>query len=77
MAEDRDRQWRDEFARRLRQAREEAGLGRVLLSELAGLGPNAVGAYEEGRRYPSVPNLIKLARVLCVQVDFLLGTENF
>lgn len=68
----------DTIASRLRYAREKRGLKRTVLSELAGLGRNAVAEYETGQRLPGAETVVKLAKVLGVSCDYLLGVqENF
>lgn len=66
----------EQFALRLRELREMAGLNRKTLGELIGLSKNIIGQYENGEKEPSVKSLVELADYFHVTVDYLLGREN-
>ena len=57
------------FAARLRQLREQAGLGVAELAERAGLARAAVYHYESGIREPAWDPLCRLADALGVSLD--------
>jgi len=46
------------------------------LGQLCEMGVNQISRYETGRHEPSASNLIKIARILDVSVDYLLGLTN-
>lgn len=56
---DRDRRAAASLVRRLRR---HAGLSQRALAERAGVTQPVIAAYESGRRQPSVPALLRLAR---------------
>ena len=60
------------FARRLREARKEAGLSQVRLSELAGLDRSYISDLERGSANPSLLKMAQLARILGKSVADLL-----
>lgn len=62
-----------EFPDRLRAARELRGFSQGDLAERAGFQPSAISHFESGRRAPSFDNLKRLADVLTVSTDYLLG----
>lgn len=64
----------DIFQERLRSARDGLRrMGRAELERAAGLPPNSIARFEEGRRKPSFDDLRKLAIALSVTTDYLLG----
>ena len=60
------------FARRLREARHEAGLSQVRLAELAGLDRTYVSHLERGLANPSLLKMSQLARIVGKSVADLL-----
>lgn len=60
------------FARRLREARKEARLSQVRLSELAGLDRSYISDLERGTANPSLLKMAQLARILGKSVADLL-----
>jgi transcriptional regulator with XRE-family HTH domain len=63
------------FGRRLRQARQERGLGSTELAARLGLDQSTIPQYEAGRSLPSLPVLQKLARILGISLDRLCFEE--
>ena len=62
------------FKDRLRAARDELrGMSQVELAKATGLPPSSIAHFEGGTRKPSFDNLRKLATVLNVTTDYLLG----
>ena len=53
---------------KLKEARIEAGLGRLRCAKLAGIGKPLLYRYELGLRTPGVENATKIARVLGVEI---------
>lgn len=62
-----------EFPRRLQRLRERRRISRRVLSELCGLGKNAVSRYERGERLPSIADAERLADFFGVSLDYLCG----
>ena len=63
----------DLFPTRLVQARELRHLSQVDLAKRAGIPASSVSHFESGMRKPSFDNLRRIATVLAVSTDFLLG----
>jgi transcriptional regulator with XRE-family HTH domain len=61
---------------RLRQERERLGLAQQELSAQIGTGPNQVYRYEVGEAEPSPYQLARLAKMLGVTTDYLLGLTD-
>lgn len=64
------------FAEKLRQLRDEAGLSEAKLAEAAGLTFASVHGYGLGRRTPSFPAVVKLARALGVTCEAFADCED-
>ena len=68
--------WRKEFGERLRDARLAKGLTQAQLAELIGsVSRDAIQRYESGGADIALPNLYKLAKILGVSADSLLGLK--
>lgn len=66
-----------EFQKRLIEARKLKNWSQSKLASKAGFEPSAISHFESGRRKPSFKNLIKLAQILMVTLDYLVGnTKN-
>ncbi len=65
-----------EFGERLRQLRKERNLTQKQLADLIGVKNSVISFYEVGERTPSLEAVVKLARVLHVSADTLLGIEK-
>lgn len=63
----------DNFAERLKRAREHRGMGQQQLAEAATLPASSVSHFEAGARKPSFDNLRRIASALDVSTDYLLG----
>lgn len=61
------------FNRRLRKARMDAGLTQQATADSVGTSLRNYQSYEQGKRRPTYENLAKLADVLGVTTDYLLG----
>jgi transcriptional regulator with XRE-family HTH domain len=59
---------------RIRSKRSERGLTQKALAELVGISPPAINRFEKGIKVPSIDTLAKLAKILGVSTDFLLGS---
>lgn len=64
------------FAERLRALRTEKGLSEAALAEASGVSFGAVHDYGLGRRMPSLPVAVKLARALGVDCTAFADCED-
>lgn len=64
------------LAKRLKNSRINAGLSRKEVGDLIGVTEATVGMYETGARQPSLYALTRLASILNVTTDYLLGCES-
>ena len=60
------------FAKRLREARENAGYSQKQLGMLVGLSDKSISMYEKGTVYPPVSNLLKIAKELKKDISYFL-----
>ena len=67
--------YRKDFANRLKQARQALGLTQKQLGALIQVSPQAFYLYENGKRDVSVPTIIRLAKVLNMDGNQILGLE--
>ena len=67
--------YRKDFANRLKQARQASGLTLKQLGALIQVTPQAFYHYENGKRDVSVPMIIRLAKVLNLDGNQILGLE--
>ncbi|HKI97974.1 MAG TPA: XRE family transcriptional regulator [bacterium] len=63
------------FGLKLRQLREERGLGLKELSTLAGMSPSYVNEIEKGKKYPKADKILQLAAALHVSYDELVSLK--
>ena len=67
------------FAQRLRMLRNQKGMTQKELAEIIGTTPATISAYEssrEGKKIsPALENLVAVARVLNVSIDYLCGND--
>ena len=68
-----DEERRRRFGARIRIMRNFFGLTQSALAEKIGVSKQTITTYETGRREPPFRNLLALARVFHVTVDWLLG----
>ncbi|HEY1378567.1 MAG TPA: helix-turn-helix transcriptional regulator [Gemmataceae bacterium] len=64
------------FGEKMRELREAAGLSEAKLADACGLPFGTVHDYGLGRRTPSFPNVLKLARALGVDCTAFAGCED-
>ena len=64
------------FRQRITLAREEKGLNQAQLAEQSGVTPAAISQIEKGSRTPTIPVLQRIASVLNVSIDYLLGKAD-
>jgi DNA-binding XRE family transcriptional regulator len=67
--------YRQEFAARLKHARLALGLTQKQLGDLIQVSPQAFYYYENGKRDVSIPTIIRLAKVLNMNGNQILGLE--
>lgn len=60
------------FAKRLREARENAGYSQKQLGMRVGLSDKSISMYEKGTVYPPVSNLLKIAKELKKDIPYFL-----
>ena len=65
-----------EFSERLKTLRKEAGLTQVDVAEKLGISQPAYASWERGVKKPTQENLVKIAQVLNVSVDYLVGNSE-
>lgn len=65
-----------DFSGKLKVLRISKRLTQEQLAERLGITKSLISAYETGIRSPSLDVLVKLARLLGVTTDFLLGIEK-
>ena len=61
---------------RIKECRELMHLSRTQLAEKTGLTVSAISKFESGERAPNLESLNKLADVLGVSVDYIIGREE-
>ena len=78
MAEDTDNIEYDvyDFGLRIKALRKRRNLTQVQLGNKIGVKKDSISSYENNTKRPSTEHLKKLAIVLHVSVDYLLGMEN-
>lgn len=61
--------------KKLHISRINSELTRSQVSQRIGVSESIIGLYESGNRQPSLENLVKLAKLYNVSIDYLLGNE--
>ena len=64
------------FAERLKELRKQAHLTQVELAKRLGIGQSSYADWERGKKNPTHENLVKLAQILNVSVDYLVGSTE-
>ncbi len=64
------------FPERLKRLRASLKLSQTELGNRIGVGRSSVNMYEKGTREPTLSNLVQLANIFSVSVDYLLGYEG-
>ncbi|MDC7953581.1 helix-turn-helix domain-containing protein [Liquorilactobacillus mali] len=62
--------------KKLREIRQKMCMTQAMLADKVGLTRQAITAYENGNNFPGERELNKLADVLCVSVDELMGRKT-
>ena len=66
-----EKEWRREFARRLRRIMEYSGMDQIKLAEATGYSQSSICAYLGGNKLPSSYALYRLANALDCSIEFL------
>lgn len=61
---------------RIRELREERNMTQIRVSIELEVSQETISSYENGKHYPSVPNLIKLSALFHTSCDYILGLSN-
>lgn len=64
------------FSKRLKQARFAAGMTQAQLGGMCKLSSTSIAAYENGQKVPRITTAAKLALVLNVSLDWLMGLDD-
>lgn len=64
------------FAIRLKELRQEKGIGQIELAKNLEVSKGIISLWENGQREPNMYSLIKLAKFFNVTIDYLVGLEN-
>ena len=65
-----------EFSERLKDLRKQARLTQVDVAEKLGISQPAYASWERGAKKPTQDNLVKIAQILNVSVDYLVGNSD-
>lgn len=65
------------FNKRLREMRMKRNFTQQKLSDMLGIAIRSYQCYETGTRTPNYELLVKIADVLDVSLDYLLGRDSF
>ena len=65
-----------EFSERLKELRKQARLTQVELAGKLGIVQSSYADWERGKKKPTQDNLVKIAQVLNVSVDYLIGNSE-
>ncbi|WP_455444999.1 helix-turn-helix domain-containing protein [Streptococcus salivarius] len=65
-----------EFSERLKELRKQAHLTQVELASKLGIVQSSYADWERGKKKPTQDNLVKIARILNVSVDYLVGNSE-
>lgn len=60
----------------IKQLREEQRMTQLRLSVELEVSQETISAYESGKNYPNVTNLIKLSEILHASCDYILGLSD-
>lgn len=65
-----------EFSERLKKLRKDTGLTQVDVASKMGISQQAYASWERGVKKPTQDNLVKIAQILNVSVDYLVGNSQ-
>lgn len=61
------------IAGKIKKLRKKRGLTQKELSKLCGISPNCISEFESAKHKPGIITLIKMANVIGVSIDYLVG----
>lgn len=64
------------FSERLKELRKQAHLTQVELASKLGIVQSSYADWERGKKKPTQDNLVKIAQILNVSVDYLVGNSE-
>ena len=64
------------FAERLKELRKQAHLTQVELAKRLGIGQSSYADWERGKKKPTQENLVKIAQILDVSIDYLVANSE-
>lgn len=64
------------FSERLRELRQERGLGQIQLAKELDVGKSVISLWELGKCEPTLSKLIAMARFFGLSIDYLAGLED-
>ena len=64
------------FVERLKELRKQAHLTQVELAKRLGIGQSSYADWERGKKKPTQENLVKIAQILDVSIDYLVGNSE-
>lgn len=65
-----------EFSERLKSIRKQAQLTQVDIAEKLGISQPAYASWERGVKKPTQENLVKIAQIFNVSIDYLVGNSE-
>lgn len=65
-----------EFSECLKKLRKQAGFTQVDVASKLGISQQAYASWERGAKKPTQDNLVKIAQILNVSVDYLVGNSE-
>ena len=65
-----------EFSERLKELRKQAQLTQVDVAEKLGISQPAYASWERGAKKPTQENLVKIAQIFNVSIDYLVGNSE-
>lgn len=63
------------FGERLKELRQEKGIGQIALANAIGVGKSVISLWETDKCEPTLGNLIRIATFFGVTIDYLAGLE--
>ena len=64
------------FCERLKELRQEKGIGQVQLARELDVGKSIISLWELGKCEPTLSNLVAMSRYFGVSIDYLAGLED-
>jgi len=64
------------FGIRLKELRNELGIGQVALSQALGVSKSIISDWEHGKSDPTLSKLIAISKYFKVSIDYLAGLEE-